>query len=220
MPGFCAFPPRRSVKGLNMSVLDLSGKIFGSLVLAVAIVIGCWTLSAKLVHPASFGDSAYPLSTVPVPASSVLTAVAPSSGGGKPGAAGGPAPPAPLTSDQLAKADAQHGAKIAQKCMVCHTFAKGEPFKVGPNLWGIIDDKRAHMAGFNYSDAMSHFGGTWTVQNIARFIFKPKLYVVGTKMGFGGLPSPQDRADVLAFLNTQRDKPVDLVKEGTITSTP
>ena len=215
MPDFCASLPRRSVKGLNMSVLDLSGKIFGSLVLAVAIVLGCWTLSAKLVHPAIVGDSAYPLSSVPVPASSVLTAAAPSGGGGgKPGAAA-PAAPAPLTADQLTKADAQHGAKIAQKCMVCHSFAKGQPAKVGPNLWGIIDDKRAHMAGFSYSDAMSHFGGTWTVQNIARFIFKPKLYVVGTKMGFGGLPDPQDRADVLAFLNTQRDAPVDLVKEGT-----
>jgi cytochrome c len=76
------------------------------------------------------------------------------------------------------------------------------------------------MAGFAYSDALAHLGGTWTVQNIARFIYKPKAYISGTKMGFGGLPDPQDRADVLAFLNQESDAPVDLVKEGAKPSEP
>ncbi len=190
-----------------MSVSGYVAKGSASLVIAAAITAVCYGLSTQLVSPVTAGDAAYPLSTVPA-------AAAPAA------ADAGPAAPAPLTPDQLAKADAAQGQKIAAKCMVCHNFAKGTGAKVGPNLWGIIDDKRAHMAGFSYSDAVAHLGGTWTVQNIARFIYKPKLYIAGTKMGFGGLPDPQDRADVLAFLNTQRDSPVDLVKEGARPSDP
>ena len=32
-------------------------------------------------------------------------------------------------------------------------------------------------------------------------------------MGFAGLPKPEDRADVIAYLNKQSDSPVDLTKE-------
>jgi cytochrome c len=195
-----------------MSVSDLSGKIFGSLILAVGVSIVCYNASTQLVHPANVGDSAYPLSETLAPPLAA-SASAPSAAGGAAKAAASDVP-APLTADQLAKADPDRGQKIAQKCMVCHSFPKGAAARVGPNLWGIIDNKRAHMAGFNYSDAVAHLGGTWTVQNIARFIFKPKAFIPGTKMGFGGLPDPQARADVLAFLNKESDAPVDLVKDG------
>ena len=53
-------------------------------------------------------------------------------------------------------------------------------------------------------------GGSWDPQEIAAFIFNPKAYLPGTKMTFIGLPKPDDRANVLAFLNSKSDKPVDL----------
>jgi cytochrome c len=118
--------------------------------------------------------------------------------------------PAPIPADMLAKADAAAGEAIAKKCGACHTFDKGGPNRVGPNLYGVIGRPRASEAGFTYSDAMKKLGGTWEPQEIAAFIFNPKAYLPGTKMGFAGLPKPEDRTNVLAFLNKQSDKPVDL----------
>ena len=195
-----------------MSVSGLIIKASASFIIALAVVAVTFELSTALVKPVPVGDAAYPLSDMPVAAAPATAAAAPTAG--KPAAPAADAAPADLTSDQLTKADAVAGQKIAAKCMVCHNFPKGTPAKVGPNLWGIINNKRAHMDGFAYSDAVAHLGGTWTVQNIARFIYKPKAYISGTKMGFGGLPDPQDRANVLAFLNQNSDAPVDLVKEG------
>jgi len=118
--------------------------------------------------------------------------------------------PAPIPADLFAKADATAGEAIAKKCAVCHTFDKGGPNRVGPNLYGVIGRPRASADGFTYSDAVKKLGGNWTPQEIAAFIFNPKAYAPGTKMTFIGLPKPEERADVLAFLNKQSDKPVDL----------
>jgi cytochrome c len=57
---------------------------------------------------------------------------------------------------------------------------------------------------------MKSMGGSWTPQDIATFITSPKDFVAGTKMTFPGLPNPQDRANVLAFLNKNSDAPIDL----------
>lgn len=129
----------------------------------------------------------------------------------------GPAPaaddkPAPIPADIFAKADPAHGEEIAKKCAQCHTFEKGEPNKIGPNLFDVIGRPRASIEGFSYSDAVKKLGGAWTPQDIAAFIFKPSAYAPGTKMTFPGLPKPQDRADVEAFLNKESDHPVDLSK--------
>ena len=118
--------------------------------------------------------------------------------------------PAPIPADLFAKADATAGEAIAKKCAACHTFDKGGPNRVGPNLYGVIGRPRASVDGFTYSDAMKKLGGNWEPQEIAAFIFNPKAYLTGTKMGFAGLPKPEDRANVLAFLNKQSDKPVNL----------
>ena len=39
---------------------------------------------------------------------------------------------------------------------------KGGPNKVGPNLYGIVGDKKGEGRGFNFSAAMKAKGGTWT----------------------------------------------------------
>ena len=110
----------------------------------------------------------------------------------------------PVDIETLLKtASVDNGAKIFKKCASCHTIGKGEAAKVGPNLYGIVGRARA-STNFSYSDAMKAKGGAWDIDSINQFITKPKDYIPGTKMAFPGLKKPQDRADVLLFLQKNR----------------
>lgn len=102
----------------------------------------------------------------------------------------------------MKSADFDRGAKIFKKCATCHTVGKGEAAKVGPNLFGVVGRKRAATA-FAYSDAMKAKGGAWDAESINQFVTKPKDFVPGTKMAFPGLKKPQDRADVILYLQKQ-----------------
>jgi cytochrome c len=107
----------------------------------------------------------------------------------------------------LAKADPKHGQAVAKICQTCHTLQKGEPNKVGPNLWDVVGRPRASEAGFAYSDPMESKGGNWTVDELNKFLAGPREYIPGTKMTFAGLPKENERADVIAYLDTLSDNP-------------
>ncbi|MBK8176472.1 MAG: cytochrome c family protein [Rhodospirillales bacterium] len=111
----------------------------------------------------------------------------------------------------LASADPAAGEKVFGKCKACHNAENGGPNQVGPNLWGVVGRPIAHHEGFNYSAALSAKNGeTWTYEELNTFITSPKAFVPGTKMTFPGLPKPEDRANVIAFLRTKADSPVPL----------
>jgi cytochrome c len=107
----------------------------------------------------------------------------------------------------LASATVEKGANSAKKCAACHTFGKGEPNRVGPNLYGVVGRPKASEAGFDYSAALKAKGGNWSVEDLSAFLANPKGYVPGTKMSFAGLPRGTERADVIAFLNSKSDSP-------------
>jgi cytochrome c len=110
----------------------------------------------------------------------------------------------------LQAASVEKGAAAAKKCAACHTFEKGGPNRVGPNLWGVVDRDRATEPGFNYSAAMKAKGGKWTFDELNKFIANPKGYINGTAMGFAGIPKDSERADVIDYLHTLADAPVPL----------
>ncbi len=111
----------------------------------------------------------------------------------------GPVQIAPL----LAAASAEKGAGLTKPCATCHSFEQGGPDKVGPNLWGIVGSKHAHKEGYAYSKAMlDQHGQTWDFQSLSEFLTKPAAYVPGTKMAFAGIKKPEDRAAVIAYLNS------------------
>lgn len=110
----------------------------------------------------------------------------------------------------LAKANVENGANLIKKCTICHDLTKDGPNRVGPNLWGIIGNKKAHRSDFAYSKALADKGGTWTYEDLFHMIHKPASFIPGTKMNFIGFKKPEDVADVIAYLNTLSDNPAPL----------
>ena len=122
--------------------------------------------------------------------------------GGRRCRAAGPAGPEPIGPFH-GKADPKKGEQIAKVCATCHTFNKGGPNKIGPNLWGITEEEMAAVAGYQFSAAMeAHKGEKWDPEKLNQWLYKPQAFIKGTKMTFVGIPKEQDRADIIGYLET------------------
>jgi cytochrome c len=104
-------------------------------------------------------------------------------------------------------ADAAKGEQVFKKCAACHNADNGGPNALGPNLWGVLGEPIGKGKGFAFSEALASKGGTWNFQNLSDWLANPKKFAPGTKMTFAGLGNPQDRADVIAFLNARSSAP-------------
>ena len=97
---------------------------------------------------------------------------------------------------------------------------KVEPNKIGPNLWGVVGRPRASEPGYDYSAAMKAKSGSWTFDELNKFLAGPRNYIPGTKMTFAGLSSENQRADIIAYLHTLSDNPLPLPKAPNTTAGP
>ena len=124
-------------------------------------------------------------------------------------AAGGAAAADKPIEFYLASADVAKGEAQFKKCASCHTIDKGGAAGIGPNLYGIVGASHAHSGGFGYSDAMKAVSDKkWDWKALSEWIANPKKAIPGNKMSFAGISKPEDRANLIAFLNSKSDSPL------------
>lgn len=114
------------------------------------------------------------------------------------------AAPAPAAGAEYASftTDAAAGEKVFALCRSCHVLDEGVN-RVGPSLHKIVGRKSGSVAGFAYSDANKNSGVTWTADVLFKYLENPKAFMPGTKMAFPGIKDAQDRANVVAYLDSQ-----------------
>lgn len=173
----------------TMTVTKAAGALIGSL---LALLLVSWGASALYhVGPAEHHAEGE------APAQAYTIAVADADAGD----AGAAAPEQIDFGALLASADPAAGEKIFGKCKSCHSVEGKDG--TGPHLNGVVGRAVASVAGYSYDDAMKAHAAEvpeWTPEALQEFLTNPKKVVPGTKMSFAGLPKPQDRANIVAFL--------------------
>lgn len=109
---------------------------------------------------------------------------------------------APSAPD-LAAAPADDVVLLVRQCETCHSLqspARGLP---GPVLGGIVGRQAASGEGFRYSPALRAAraaGLVWTDEALDAFLADPAGFLPGTAMQFSGIPSRDERAAVILWL--------------------
>ncbi|MDG5495561.1 MULTISPECIES: cytochrome c family protein [Azospirillaceae] len=104
-----------------------------------------------------------------------------------------------ITAAQAA-GDPAKGEKVFARCKVCHAVEANAPKKVGPPLHGLFGRHTASIEGFAYSDALKKADFVWSQDKLDQWLTKPQAFLPGNKMAFPGVPNPEDRADLIAYL--------------------
>jgi len=119
-----------------------------------------------------------------------------------------PRPPADAAFPaRLAAADPANGARLFRRCAACHRIDAGGTDTDGPNLNGVVNAPIAQRRPrFAYTAALASVGGNWTPERLDRWLTSPRTFAPGTSMAFAGLPDPQDRADVIGYLQANSAK--------------
>ena len=106
-----------------------------------------------------------------------------------------------VSSTAHADGDVAAGKGVFNKCALCHTTDAAKK-GIGPTLFGVLGRHSAGVEGFSYSEGMKAANKTWDLATLDAYLADPKGQVPGTKMVFAGLPKPEDRANVIAYLAT------------------
>jgi cytochrome c len=178
-------------------------KIAAAILVAGILAMVSGIIADRLVEPKPLKQPVYVVASAEKPQAEQQAAAAG-------GAGAGPEPIKPL----LASASVDAGKEQAKKCAACHTFDKGGPNRVGPNLYAVIGSPIAEdRNGFAFSDALKAKKGEWSIENLNAWLTNPQAFAKGTKMTFAGLPKAKDRADVVAYLNSLSDNPKPLASQ-------
>ncbi len=167
---------------------DRSNTIAGWVLFAGIVALGSSIVAGELFHSERPEKMGYPIEGVAVEG------------------ADGAAAEQPIEV-YLASADPAKGEAVFNKCTACHNANKGGSNQLGPNLWGVIGEPIGKGHGYAFSGPLASKGGNWDWKTLSEWLSNPKAFAPGTKMTFAGLSNPQDRANVILFLNAHSDAP-------------
>ena len=114
-------------------------------------------------------------------------------------------PAADQTTDEPAEVAADARPAAVAQCVACHTFEKGGTDGIGPNLWNVHGNPAAQNPEYAYSAALRDAGMTWDDATLDAYLLSPRQSVPGGKMSFGGVRDEAKRAEIVAWLATQKD---------------
>jgi cytochrome c len=111
---------------------------------------------------------------------------------------------APLTVGAQATPDIGHGEGVFNDlCVSCHMKEGGGQ---GPTLVGVVGRQSAAVPNVLYSKALQDAHLTWTPETLDKFLTDPQALAPGTAMPVA-VSDPKDRADLIAYLASSRNKP-------------
>ena len=93
-------------------------------------------------------------------------------------------------------------ASFNDVCTQCHTIGG---VAAGPNLAGVVG-RKAGTTDYPYTAAMKGAGIVWTPANLQRYLANPPAMVPGTAMTGVTVPSAAERANIVAYLATQKGR--------------
>lgn len=99
---------------------------------------------------------------------------------------------------------ADTGRDLYRRCEACHTLDR---HRTGPRHCGLIGRPAGKAEGFRFSDAMRTSGLVWTPEALDRFLAAPTRLVPGTTMTYFGIPSREERRELIRFLVRAQDRP-------------
>uniref|UniRef100_A0AC34Q663 Cytochrome c domain-containing protein n=1 Tax=Panagrolaimus sp. JU765 TaxID=591449 RepID=A0AC34Q663_9BILA len=106
----------------------------------------------------------------------------------------------------IPEGDYEKGKQIfKQRCLQCHVI-DSMATKTGPTLNGLIGRKSGTVPGFDYSSANKNKGVVWSRDTLFEYLLNPKKYIPGTKMVFAGLKKPNERADLIKYIEEEAKK--------------
>jgi len=111
---------------------------------------------------------------------------------------------ATLAAAPVSAQDPAAGQKLFEaRCHICHYAVPGKDY-IGPSLSGIFGRRIGGEPGYHYSKAQLAADVVFDEAMLDRWITSPRDVVPGTRMTYEGVKTPQNRANIIAYLKTLR----------------
>lgn len=102
----------------------------------------------------------------------------------------------------FAAADPAAGEGEFRPCSACHALEAGDN-RTGPYLYGVVGRAVQAADGYtDYSGALIEVAEVWTPEELNGFLADPGGYAPGTSMNFNGIREVEDRANLIAYLDS------------------